>query len=73
MSEKYDRLKSEFSNFEYINFDFDFDKDKTAKYNIGKILPILIIEKNNEEILRIIGEKSYKELKKQIEELINDK
>ncbi|MEA4822017.1 MAG: thioredoxin family protein [Erysipelotrichales bacterium] len=73
MMDKYDKIKSDYSNFEYVNYDFDFDKNKTAKYNPGKILPILIVKKNDVEILRIIGEKSYKEIKKQIEELINGK
>jgi len=73
MMDRYDEIKSDYSNFEYINYDFDFDKNKIAEYNPGKILPVLIVKKNDVEILRIIGEKSYKEIKKQIEELINGK
>lgn len=40
----------------------DYDFDDISKYNVGKILPEIIVYKNDEEIGRIIGEKNYKDL-----------
>ena len=42
--------------------DYDFDEDKVLKYNVGKTLPVIISEKDNKEIGRRVGEKSYDEI-----------
>lgn len=44
----------------------DYDFDDVSKYNVGRILPEIIVFKNGKEIGRIIGEKSYKELNMEI-------
>ena len=49
--------------------DLDFDEDDIDAYHIGDILPVVIIYDNDKEILRIVGEKSKKELKKIFENL----
>lgn len=51
-------------NISFQELDFDDDEDEIKKYNIGKTLPVMIVIKNNDEVLRIIGEKSEKELVK---------
>ena len=56
----WDSLEKEYPNHEYINLDFDLDD--VSKYNIGDILPVVIFEDNNNEIKRIIGEKTRKEI-----------
>jgi len=54
------------------NYDFDFDEDIVSKYNIGKILPVIIFFDNNDnEIHRITGEKSKKEIIEIIEKYTN--
>jgi len=40
----------------------DYDFDDISKYNVGKVLPEIIVYKDNKEIGRIIGEKNYNEL-----------
>ena len=40
----------------------DYDFDDISKYNVGKILPEIIVYKDDKEIGRIIGEKNYKDL-----------
>ena len=40
----------------------DYDFDDISKYNVGKILPEIIVYKDDKEIGRIIGEKNYNEL-----------
>ncbi len=50
-------------------FDFDQDKEAVEKWNIDDTLPTFIfIDKNNQEILRLQGEKSKKVLERLIAE-----
>ena len=52
----------------HINIEkLDYDFDDISKYNVGKVLPEIIVFKNDKEIGRIIGEKSYKELYAEID------
>ena len=61
LSEKYD--------IEIIELDYDIDEEKVKLYQVGDILPVVIIEKDNQEVKRIIGEKSQKELEQILKEL----
>lgn len=56
-------------DIETINFDYDLDEVEVKKYNVGDILPVFIFYKNNEEVFRVVGEKSESELVKIIEEI----
>ena len=56
-------------DIETINLDYDIDEDEVKKYNVGDILPVIIFYKNDEEVLRVVGEKSETELLKIIEEI----
>lgn len=58
----WNEIKLLYPNIEYINYDYDLDEDNILKYNIGDIVPVVIFEKDNIEIKRIIGEKSKKEI-----------
>ena len=52
------------------SYDYDMDEDMVKKYNIGDIIPVLVfIDENNNEIGRLIGEKTKKEIIKEIEKL----
>lgn len=56
------------SSFELISYDFDIDQDMVEKYNVGTILPVLIkLDDNDNEIKRISGEHSKKEILEFIE------
>ena len=68
MNKLWKKLKEIYSDFEYV--ELDYDMDDVEEYNVGEILPVLIIYKNNIEVKRIIGEKSEKEFFKEIEEII---
>lgn len=50
-------------------YDYDMDDELVEKYNIGDILPVVIVIDDDREITRIIGEKSKKELNKIFEDL----
>lgn len=56
-------------NIETINLDYDIDSEGVKKYNPGEKLPVFIFYKDNKEIKRIVGEKSFKEMMTIIEEL----
>lgn len=63
----FNKIKEEYSDytFEELDYDTDFIDD----YNIGDILPVIIVYKDNKEIKRIIGEKRYKDIKNEIESI----
>ncbi|HOO44527.1 MAG TPA: thioredoxin domain-containing protein [Bacillota bacterium] len=63
------KVFAEYPDIEIIDFDIDFDQEKVKPYQVGQILPELIVFKEGVEIRRIIGEKSKKEMKKILEEL----
>ena len=63
-------IEKEYPSHEYINLDYDLDEEEIAKYKIGDILPVVIIENNNQEIKRIIGEKTKKEILKELEDIL---
>lgn len=60
------KVLKEYPNLELISLDYDFDEEEVAKYNVGTVLPELIFIDGDKEVLRVKGEKSYKELKEVI-------
>lgn len=54
-------------DIEVVPYDFDLDQEKIKDLNIGDILPVYILYKDNQEIRRSVGEKSKEQLKKFIE------
>lgn len=66
----WNEIETEYPNHEYITLDYDLDEEIVEKYNIGEILPVVIIEDNNEEIKRIIGEKNKKEILKEMSDIL---
>ena len=58
----WNEIKLMYPHIEYINYDYDLDEEDIIKYNIGDIVPVVIFEKDNIEIKRVIGEKSKKEI-----------
>ena len=54
---------------ETINLDYDMDEDEVKKYNVGDVLPVFIFYKDDEEVIRVVGEKSEEQLLKIIEEI----
>ena len=67
MNQVIDDIVSKY-NLEMIGLDFDLDQDEVEKYNVDTILPVLIkMDDNNNEISRIKGEHSKKEIEAFIE------
>lgn len=70
MNNTINKIKDEY-NLNIISYDYDMDENIISQYNIGNILPVLIfVDDNDQEIKRVIGEKSKKELEKILKDLI---
>ena len=50
-------------------YDYDMDEDTVKEFDVGKILPVIIVFKDNKEVLRIVGEKKKTEIEKMLGEL----
>lgn len=64
------KLNEENINIKITKLDFDLDEDDVEKYNVGDKLPVVVLKKDEKELGRLIGEKSYDELLNFIEEYI---
>ena len=72
MKKVWKSIINDYSNLETTELDYDFDSDEVSKYNPGKILPVVIfMDKNSDEIERLIGEKSENELREAISKYEN--
>lgn len=68
MNSRYNELVKN-HNLDIEEYDYDMDIDVVEKYKIGDILPVVIVMDNEQELTRIIGEKSQKELNKIFEDI----
>lgn len=64
-----EKFISENNDIEVVDLDYDFDEEEVKKYNVGKTLPVLIFEKDDKEVFRLIGEKNYNEIVKAVGDL----
>lgn len=64
------KIKEEYNDIEIKELDYDYDEEDVKKYNVGTTLPELIFFKDNKEVMRLKGEKSYKDLKKAVSEVL---
>ena len=59
-----------YPNMQIESYDYDIDTDMVEKWNIGEIIPVLVfVDENDNEISRLIGEKTKKEIIKEIERI----
>ena len=63
------KLKDKY-NFDLEELDYDFDD--IEKYNIGETLPVLMFIKNDEEVYRLIGEKTDKDIEEVLKKYEED-
>lgn len=62
MHKVWNEIKEKYSNIEIISYDYDMDEEIVKNYNPGNILPITILLKNDVELERLNGEKSFEEI-----------
>lgn len=60
-------IEKKYPEIEIINYDYDLDEDEIKKYNVGDVLPVAILYKDEEEIARLNGEKTFEEIEEMIE------
>ncbi len=59
-----------YPNIEIESYDYDMDQEQVEKWNVGEIIPVLVFtDENYNEISRLIGEKTKKEIIKEIERI----
>lgn len=63
MNKIFNKIKEEY-DIESVELDYDFDEDEVKKYNIGKILPVFIFFKDDNEVGRLNGEHKKEEFDK---------
>ncbi len=69
MKKTWKNLFKEYPEIEIVDLDYDFNQVEVKKYQVGKLLPVLVVIKDNLEVERIIGEKTLKEMKNILEVL----
>lgn len=63
MRPRWKKIEEEF-NIETNDYDYDIDEDIVKKFNVGKKLPVVIIlDKNDDEVERVVGEISSNKLR----------
>ena len=67
MNKIWKKVKEEYPNVTFKELDLDMDEE-SEKYNVGETLPVIIRTKDDVEVARLTGEKTYEEVKKFIEE-----
>jgi len=68
MKKIWKEIEEEYPNLDIINLDYDMDEEEVSKYLPGDVLPVVIL-KNNEKEIRLIGEKSKEEIIEKIKEI----
>ncbi|HHU54485.1 MAG TPA: thioredoxin family protein [Mollicutes bacterium] len=67
----WNKIKNNYPEMEIEEYDYDNNNEEVIKWNIGKKLPVaIILDHNGQEITRIIGEKSKKEIMSIIDDLM---
>ena len=61
MNTVFNKLKKAYPNIEFLEYDYDMDEGVVKTYNPGEILPVIIFEEKD-EVERIKGEHSFKEI-----------
>ena len=69
MKKVWKNILSDYNNLDIMELDYDMDSVEVNKYEPGKVLPVVIfLDDDNQELERIIVEKSENTLRKKIEE-----
>ena len=62
MHKVWKKVENEYPNLEITNYDYDMDEDVVKEYNPGTLLPVAIFFKDDIEVERLNGEKSFEEI-----------
>ena len=68
MKKIWKNIKDKYPQLKITDLDLDMNKEEATKYNPGKVLPIIIFQDDNsQEIERLIGEQTEKQIIDKIE------
>lgn len=60
-------------DLDIVELDYDMDSEEVRKYNVGNVLPVVIfLDKNGNELERIVGEKKESDLNLLIDKYMED-
>ena len=63
MNKIWKKIEVDYPGLKIEKYDYDLDEEIVEKYQVGKILPVVIFfNKNNQELERMVGEVCYEEL-----------
>lgn len=62
MRKVWTKFEEAYPDLEITDYDYDLDENIVQEFNVGMILPVLIKMDNNQEVGRIIGEKTLDQL-----------
>ena len=62
MHKIWNKISSQYPDIEIINYDYDMDEDIVKDYNVGTLLPVAIFFKDDIEVTRLNGEKTFEEI-----------
>ena len=62
MHKVWDEVRKDYPDIEIINYDYDMDEDIVKDYNVGTLLPVAIFFKDDKEVTRLNGEKTFEEI-----------
>ena len=71
MNKVWKRVLDKYS-IDTVNLDIDMDEEEVLKYNVGDILPVFIFFNGDKEIRRVIGEVSFDDMCKIIDEVLDE-
>ena len=57
------QIKTLYPDLKIVEYDYDLDEKEVLEYNVGEKLPVVImLDENNKEVKRLIGEKKKEEI-----------
>lgn len=63
MNKVWKKIEIDYPDLKIEKYDYDLDEEIIEKYQIGKVLPVVIfLSQNNQELERMVGEVRYEEL-----------
>ena len=73
MNKLWKKIEGDFPNLEIEKYDYELDEEIVEEYQVGKVLPVAIfLDKNNQELERMVGEASYEKLVTAIDRYQNE-
>ncbi len=63
-------LQEKYPDISFEEYDYDMDSDQIASFQVGQVLPVILVFHQGKEIKRIIGEKKKQEIFEEIEKMM---